>query len=108
MDIIDSLVEELKGSATDEEVDDIVSRYAKMLSTEDVILAIADLSISLDASEELTVKLASVFTTALVDTMVETGLVTDVEAFSNVYLEKLDNNWDLEIKEYTGGKEEQE
>ena len=108
MDIIDSLVEELRGSATDEEVDDIVSRYAKMISTEDVILAIADLSTSLDASEELTLKLASMFTTALVDTMVETGLVTDVEAFSNVYLEKLDNNWDLEMKGMIKDDQEEE
>lgn len=85
--------EKLLNATSDEERNAIIKEYVATATTEDIIKTLADLTLSVDAQQELLLNIASMFTLALTDTMVQSGMITDPD-FNEKYLANLDKNWD--------------
>ena len=91
--MLDDYVTEYLEAETDAERQEITNKYVDLISLEDALPKFAELIGELNGQQELVMNMASMFTVALADTMVQTGLVSDPDVFSEQYIKNLDKGW---------------
>lgn len=91
--MIDTYVTEYLEAETDAERQEITNKYVGLISLEDALPKFAELIGEVNGQQELIMNMASMFTVALADTMVQTGLVSDPDVFSTQYIKNLDKGW---------------
>lgn len=92
--MIDEYVEAYLDAKTDEQRQEVTNHYVGLVTLEEVLPKIAELIGDLDGQQELVMNMASMFTVALADTIVQTGLISNPDAFSEAYINNLDKGWD--------------
>lgn len=91
--MLDDYVTEYLEAETDAERQEITNKYVGLISLDGALPKFAELIGELNGQQELVMNMASMFTVALADTMVQTGLVSDPDVFSEQYIKNLDKGW---------------
>lgn len=92
MELIDRYIKAINENDT-ETIKALSEDPSTQLGLADVVNKLAELDSVIDGQQELSATLASIFTTALTETIVSSGLVSDVPAFKQMYVNNLDKEW---------------